>query len=176
MPSVLEPLLLCVAGVDDAETLTALVNLAYRGGTRSWTDENGIVRGPRIDASEIRERITAPGSAMLVGSRGAQAMGCVHVEARAPVGYIGLLSVHPDVQSEGVGSRLMEAAEKHVRETLGLAQAIVWVVSARPELRAWYERLGYAATGETSPFPQDEALVPGLSFVVLGKNLASAQT
>ena len=29
------------------------------------------------------------------------------------------------------------------------------VISVRPELIAWYERLGYQKTGETKPLPAD---------------------
>jgi N-acetylglutamate synthase-like GNAT family acetyltransferase len=161
-----------VATLDDAEKIAPLVNDAYRGTSQSWTHESDLVRGPRIAAQEIRQRVTAPGSAILVASRGdGHLVGCVHVEARGSAGYIGLLSVDPDAQNARAGSGLMRGAEAYVRESLGLAHAVVWVIDARPELRAWYERLGYVATGETLPFPADEALVAGMSFVVLRKPL-----
>ena len=73
------------------------------------------------------------------------------------LGYVGLLSVQPRAQSAGIGTRLLRAAESHVRTELGLAASAVWVVSARDELLAWYERAGYVRTGETHPFPPDEA-------------------
>ena len=50
------------------------------------------------------------------------------------------------------------------------------VISARPELIAWYERHGYARTGEVKPFVVEDpkygtAKVP-LEMVVLEKRLS----
>jgi len=49
------------------------------------------------------------------------------------------------------------------------------VVNARDTLIAWYERRGYALTGERRPFPLDApGIVPktrDLEFVVLAKSL-----
>ena len=47
---------------------------------------------------------------------------------------------------------------------------------SRDTLIAWYERRGYALTGETKPFPYDDPLFglpqrPDLEFVVLEKRL-----
>ena len=44
------------------------------------------------------------------------------------------------------------------------------VIHRRTELIAWYERRGYAPTGETRPFPVDPPQ-PQLDFVVLEKAL-----
>jgi hypothetical protein len=52
------------------------------------------------------------------------------------------------------------------------------VIEGRDELIAWYERRGYALTGERRPFPMDDPRfgLPRrpLAFVVLTKALASA--
>ena len=45
------------------------------------------------------------------------------------------------------------------------------VVDKRPELIAYYERRGYAATGEVKPFPAPEAIP--LDLLVYSKPLAS---
>ena len=158
----------------DAPDLVRLINQAYAGVPgKSWTSESGLVRGPRITEADVLQRIEGPPGAILVLARGGDLLvGCVHVEDRGAQGYIGLLSVDPDAQSAKVGTSLMKGAEHHIRHAFDRRRAAVWVISARPELRAWYERLGYAATGETAPFPEDEALAPGMSFVVLEKTLA----
>jgi len=49
-------------------------------------------------------------------------------------------------------------------------------VNVRDTLIAWYERRGYAPTGETRPFPYGdqrfgEPLRDDLAFIVLEKNL-----
>jgi hypothetical protein len=50
------------------------------------------------------------------------------------------------------------------------------VIEVRNELIYWYERRGYARTGEALPFPRDVQgkkgpMVPGLRFVILEKKL-----
>ena len=49
------------------------------------------------------------------------------------------------------------------------------VIARRRELIAWYERRGYALTGETRPFPMDDPRFglprEPLFFVVLRKRL-----
>jgi hypothetical protein len=50
------------------------------------------------------------------------------------------------------------------------------VIALRAELIAWYERRGYALTGERRPFPFEglingKALRDDLDFVVLAKDL-----
>ena len=45
----------------------------------------------------------------------------------------------------------------------------MWVITGRPELIAFYERRGYAPTGETEPYPVP--LDPPLEFAVLRKAL-----
>ncbi len=160
----------------DVPALVALVNAAYQGepGAASWTSEASIIFGPRILAPAIEERIASADGVILVledstGSPPSPIVGCVHVERRGDAGYIGLLSVRPRAQSARVGTRLLQAAEAYVQKSLALAFSIVWVVNAREELAAWYERAGYVRTGETHPFPPAEARVSGLVFVVFRK-------
>jgi hypothetical protein len=47
------------------------------------------------------------------------------------------------------------------------------VIDARPELIAWYERRGYARTGETRPFPMPDAdgAAHPFAMVVLERSL-----
>jgi GNAT superfamily N-acetyltransferase len=167
-----------LATKEDVAPIVLLVNAAYQGepGVASWTNEADIVLGPRITAREIEERIASPDGVILVvpdanEEPACSLAGCVHVERRGDSCYIGLLSVHPRAQSARLGTQLLHAAEEHARESFGSAVAAVWVVNARTELVAWYERKGYARTGETHPFPPAEARVPGLEFLVLRKML-----
>ncbi|WP_193311324.1 GNAT family N-acetyltransferase [Georgenia satyanarayanai] len=68
------------------------------------------------------------------------------VDGRGPVAEIGSLEVVPTRRGEGIGSRLVAAAEQRVRERGGTAAAIVVAGDNRDACRL-YERLGYRGTG-----------------------------
>lgn len=89
------------------------------------------------------------------------------------VGYLGMLSVEPTLQSGGVGGRLVEAAEQAVADDFGADRVRMQVIRQREALIAWYVRAGYRATGETAPFPYDQQpLRHDLEFLILEKPLA----
>lgn len=100
--------------------------------------------------------------------------GCVEVRRKdADTTYLGMLSVDPDRQAGGLGKTLIVAAEDAARAR-GARTMEMTVISRRTELIAYYERRGYALTGEERPFPQDVRFgVPkaALAFVVLAKPL-----
>ena len=114
---------------------------------------------------------------VLLAKREAATLGTVHVKRLAyDKAEIGLFSVDPDEQGLGIGSKLLDAAEAHARDKMGVSRVSVWVISVRDDLIAWYERRRYARTGGTAPFPVGEGvgevLVPGpLEFVGLEKRL-----
>lgn len=56
------------------------------------------------------------------------------------------ISVHPDYQSRGIGSRLMEVAE-HLAAQLGYCQVRLSVAIENVRARALYERRGYRDSG-----------------------------
>ena len=78
----------------------------------------------------------------------------------------GLFAVDPRVQSGGIGRSLLEAARQRLRER-GIDRLMIQVLQSRPELRAWYERRGFEATGEVLPFPATGLKVAGLGMDVL---------
>ena len=164
----------------DVEALVELVNGAYRGESsrRGWTTEAEYVGGGRIDAAALQDIIAAPDHAILVLRAQSGILACVHVKKLSPaVSSIGLLTVRPALQASGIGRRVLAAAENYAQDTYGARMFEMIVVAEREELIAWYERRGYAATGETRPFPyNDERFgVPkrdGLMMVVLQRRLA----
>jgi GNAT superfamily N-acetyltransferase len=96
-------------------------------------------------------------------------VGCVHVEMRGDRSYLGLLSVNPDGQKAGVGSKLMTAAEDYCAKA-GSHFMDLRIVSVRKELPEFYHRRGYVETG-TAPFtPGLEPKVP-CHFVNMAKPL-----
>ncbi|MFJ8888817.1 GNAT family N-acetyltransferase [Streptomyces sp. NPDC102402] len=72
------------------------------------------------------------------------AKGGVDYRAKDGVGTLWQLAVHPALQSCGVGTVLIEAAEQRIRSR-GLRQAELGVEEDNARARALYERLGYHA-------------------------------
>jgi ribosomal protein S18 acetylase RimI-like enzyme len=80
--------------------------------------------------------------------------------ARAPgAGTLWQLSVHGALQSCGIGTILIQAAEQRIRAR-GLHRAELGVEESNPRARALYERLGYGAYGR-EPDAWDEQAPDG---------------
>ena len=166
---------------DELAAIAALVNAAYRGelATQGWTSESYLLGGQRTDEASLRADLAAnPGATILTlrDAEDAQPHASVWVEpAEDETWYVGMVTVSPLRQAGGLGRTLLEAAEAHARARGGKAMKMT-VISVRDTLIAWYERRGYALTGETQPFPYgDERFgVPqrdDLQFVVMAKAL-----
>lgn len=166
----------------DVPAIVRLMNLAYRGAgaEAGWTTEAGYLRGDRTTDALLRADLAAKPDAMFlkwVDGPDDAPKGCVCLE---PLGsdtwYLGSLSIDPRLQNAGLGRVLLSAAEDWVRGRGGRTVRMT-VVNVRDALIAWYERRGYAATGETEPFPYDDdrfgtPMRDDLRFVVLTKRLA----
>lgn len=165
------------ATADDLPAVAALMNRAYRDPDGSWTNEAAYIDGDRASAGLLAEEIAArPDGRLLLWRRGADLLGCVRVEPEKDgAWYLGALTVDPAAQNAGLGRRLLAAAEDWIGARGGGAVRMT-VVNVRDTLIAWYLRRGYDLTGETLPFPYDDARfgVPrqaDLAFVVLHKCL-----
>jgi predicted N-acetyltransferase YhbS len=157
------------------------VNSAYRGDSsrRGWTTEADLLGGQRTDPVTLAGQLRAAGTTVLVAEDAGRLVGCVLVEpVSADAGereaYLGMLTVDPGLQTRGVGSVLVGAAEAFARDALSACAMRMTVIAQRTELIAWYERRGYARTGETQPFPYGDARFglpkrDDLHFIVLRK-------
>jgi len=147
------PLTIRVADTADVDSLLALVHSAYRGpsGRDGWTSEADLIDGPRTTRALLAADLADPSITVLVAG---DLLGCAAVThvAGEDTASFGLFAVRPGVQRGGVGSALLRAAEDHARER-GAAVMEMCVIDRREELIDWYERRGYARTGETRPFP-----------------------
>jgi predicted N-acetyltransferase YhbS len=97
----------------------------------------------------------------------------VYLEQKEDLLYLGMLSVHPAEQNRGLGALLMQAAEERAR-TLRCTRIQMSVLTVRDSLIAYYQRKGFADTGERIAFPDDPAFgIPKqpLQFMVLEKTL-----
>ena len=169
-----------LASAADVAGLVELVNAAYRGAAsrRGWTSEADLLTGARIDAAALAEIIGASDAAVLVMRGRPGLFACVHVRrVSAERAAVGLLTVRPALQGNGIGRRLLAAAEAYARASLGARVVELTVLTAREELLAWCERRGYHLTGETRPLPHDERFgVPvrgDLALAVLERQIAA---
>lgn len=163
----------------DIPALHAMVERAYRGDSarKGWTHEADLLGGQRTDPDALSMMIAEPGQHILIAVEADGIVGCVHISLKdADTAYLGLLSVDPDGQAGGLGKRLIAAAETLARTEFAAKTIEMTVIHRRIELIAYYERRGYALTGETRPFPLDDErfglpVTRDLSFVVLAKAL-----
>ncbi|MGW1842156.1 GNAT family N-acetyltransferase [Streptomyces sp. NPDC001966] len=166
------------AAAADVPALVTLIESAYRGdSSRSgWTTEADILQGQRTDPDGVRRVLEAPGSRLLVVERDGGLVACCQLEHRGDAAYFGMFAVRPGLQGAGLGKVIIAEAERTVRESWGVREMHMTVISVREELIAWYERRGYRRTGELSPFPYgDERFgIPqrdDLAFELLVKDL-----
>jgi ribosomal protein S18 acetylase RimI-like enzyme len=158
--------------------IIGMTNRAFRepAGQADWKVET-LVEGRRIDESLLRQDLAEPGAKLLIWRDAAgEHMGHVRLDDDGDgAWYLAMLTVRPDRQDGGLGRALLAAAEAFARAR-GATRMRMTVVHQRPELIGWYERRGYALTGETEPFPygDDRFGVPNrddLYFDVLEKAL-----
>lgn len=149
-----------LAEPSDTDALVRLINAAF-------VVEKVVIEGDRIDSEKLRALFEA-GKFLLLEDT-AELVGCVYIEIRNRRGYLGLLGVRPDRQKSGLGRRLVEAAEDHLRKA-NCEIVDLRIVSARTELPPFYERLGYTAT-ETAPIPDTIPLKVPSHFILMSKAL-----
>lgn len=142
----------------DAPALATLVNRAY-------AVESFFVEGDRTTAVEIAAMIERGTFLVLEYEQGLA--GAVFVEHR---GYFGMLSVAPEVQGYGLGTRLVRIAEA-LCEALGCPTMDLKIVSVREDLGRWYRSLGYHEVG-TAPYTHRPVKVP-CHFVEMRKQLGA---
>lgn len=159
----------------DISALSALVNGAYRGESskKGWTTEADLLDGIRTDEAGLEAMLQNPVETILTYKDADRLLGCVALEKKGAELYLGMLTVLPELQTAGIGKKLLAAAEKLAQEQQ--CQTItITVITARHELIAWYERRGFRATGEKKPFPDDPRFgLPKqrLEFIVMKKEL-----
>jgi len=146
----------------DRALLIPLINAAFSietflEGTR--TDEESL-------AAMMRE-----GELLAAEESDGRLVGCVYTEIRGERGYMGMLAVDPARQREGLGARIMAAAEEHLRRR-GCVAVDILVLNLRTELPPIYRRHGYVETG-TQHYGLHRTLKPGVEyhFIIMSKEL-----
>lgn len=163
----------------DVPRLVALVNSAYRspGVMAGWTDERGLLEGPRSDRQAVLAALDHGRMRVLRPSSGGAPVACVHIDLDEALGWdLSLLAVDTERQGKGVGGALLEEVAREAAQT-GVPHLRMTVIKQRQDLIAWYEARGFHSTGETVPFPYDDPSVGrplrnDLELVVLKRSLA----
>ncbi|MCA6074088.1 GNAT family N-acetyltransferase [Fulvivirga sedimenti] len=164
------------ATIEEAEELNVLINAAYRGESsrKGWTTEADLLDGTRTDAELIRQIIQTPATTLLSLRSDGEILGCVELRKETEKMYLGMLTVRPDLQGQGIGKVLMKTAEDFALEN-GCSTMYMTVLVPRTELIAWYVRHGYVDTGQRKPFafndPRFGQPRQSLEFTVLVKSL-----
>lgn len=166
------------AETKDIDALKRLLDRCYRQ-REGWTNEADLVGGIRTTKAELASVIADPKHYVFVypktdngnreGKETGELLGCIAVDMKINVpssntAYIGMFAVHPELQGQGVGNVILQAAEtfanRHLRtnnqqSAKQPSRLTMSILSHRPELLAYYERRGYQLTGVAMPFPED---------------------
>lgn len=165
-----------VATVNDIPQLLLLINNAYRGdeAKKGWTHEADLIDGTkRTDGSALEALIQKTNAVILKCELDNKIVGCVFLEKQVNKLYLGMLSVSPAIQAQGIGKKLLKAADNYASQN-GCVAIEMTVISVRKELIAWYERNGYQKTTKRAPFPDDGKFGnprQQLEFIYLEKHL-----
>ncbi len=142
----------------DVPAIVRLVESGFRGvaSRAGWTTEADLLDGQRTDEHEVRGLIEGSHSHMRLAHQSDNLVACVRIERTGDVGYLGMITVAPLLQSKGIGRSILAEAERVIYDSLGLRRARMTVIGQRTTLIDWYIRRGYRLTGERRDFPYDD--------------------
>lgn len=167
-----------LATLADLDEIVSLVNGAYRGESsrQGWTTEADFLGGQRTDKEKLVELAFGNDSVIVVAKKGVLVSGCVNLAKIGSESYLGMLTVAPHLQGQGLGKCLISYAENWAKEKWKSRSMSMTVITLREELIGFYVRRGYQRTGEMKPFPYGDTrfglpLRNDLQFEVLRKHL-----
>lgn len=150
------------ACASDCEALSSLINSAF--------SIEKFLEGDRTDQGQLKQMMEE-GEFLLGCDASGQLLASVYVEVRGIRGYFGMLSVHPEHQGNGLGTKMVHAAEEYCRAK-GCKAMDLFVLSLRPELPPLYRKLGYTESGVEEFRPQRAFVGPAdCHCIVMSKDL-----
>lgn len=144
----------------DVSNVVALVNRAFQV-------ERAFKNDDRTDVDQVR-RLLSRGRFLLMEVDG-KLMACVYLEPRNRRVYLGMLSVDPERQGSAMGSTLLAEVERQNRAA-GFEAIDLRFVHLRENLRAYYQKCGFAETG-TEPVEDGQNFTVPVYFVRMSKML-----
>jgi ribosomal protein S18 acetylase RimI-like enzyme len=165
-----------IATEEDAPHLQNLIEAAFRFTDASieWIGSPDLAKTFTMDMSVIVDRIASPENVFLIASDtpGGPAIACVNVFKKTPdYGRIALLAVDPTIQRGGLGKTVMNKAEKHLTGEFGVKRIGLNALETRKGLIAWYERQGYAKTGDVTRIPVERFADKEIELVEFEKSV-----
>lgn len=147
----------------ETATITALINRAYEV-------EAFFKVGTRTNEREIAGLLVRD-SFLVAEDESHRVLGAVRVSANGSEGHLGMLAIEPSLQGNGLGRRMVAAAEAWALER-GCTSMWLETVNLREELPPFYRKLGYEITG-TQPWPEDslERISRPAHFILMSKAL-----
>jgi GNAT superfamily N-acetyltransferase len=163
---------------EDIDGVVALVNAAYVI-ERPWK------RGDRTNAAQVKDYISSAATLLLAfrrrrpvvgkteldntqenqkeeGEGEEELVGCVYVRVEGTKAFFGMLAVWPNLQGQGLGSKILDHVEQWAR-TRGCTTMECRVVSNSPQLIPFYEKRGFCKVG-TEPWEDACLLVPTVFY------------
>ncbi len=163
-----------LAKIKDSKNIANLVNQAYRGDI-GWTKEGHLVDGNRISQKQVENIILDKTSHLLITRDNTDIISCICIEKKEDSAYFGLFAVDPNIQSNGIGKKVLKLAEEYTKEILSLNKIKMVVISQRKELIEYYERRGYLKTKINQEYPKNldvgNPKIKGLTIEHLEKNI-----
>lgn len=140
------PIQLRQAQAGDTPLLLATLHTAFEE-YRGWLDPPSGVHAETIESIQSKLKT----SSAVIAFVGNEAAGCVFYEPKGTHLYLGRLSVLPQFRKSGVGRALIDYVEAQAAN-LGIHCVQLGVRIALPQLKAYYEKLGYRILSyETHP-------------------------
>ena len=144
----------------DVARLVSLINRAFAV-TRAFR------LGSRTHEDQVRQMMK-DGTFLLMMEDDAL-VACVYLRLTGERAYLGTLSVEPEQQKRGIGSRMMRVAEEFCRDA-GCKAIDIRIVNVRTELPEIYHKWGYVETGTQPADAITDATEP-VHFVTMAKEL-----
>ena len=170
------------ARISDITNLVDLINSAYRQQDgRSWTSESEIVTGDRINAKQLEQAVAQDNFQLFVAELDEQIVACIGLTFTQHDVEIGTFCIATTLQNQGIGKYVLDFAEQYVHNKVlsnhcHFTHFVMWVLSVRHELIAYYQRRGYIQTGIVEDYPLNANVgipIVDLHLIEMRKSVAS---
>ena len=148
-----------IANSSDIQNVVILINQAYRtNNAASWTSEQGIVAGARINEQQLLHFLAQKNVRLFVAdiqdNPQQGLLGCIGLTFQQDTVEIGTFCVAAAWQNQGIGRQMLKYAEMQAQEICANLKCYeMFVLDARSELIEYYERCGYVKTACIENYP-----------------------